>query len=149
MASILKKSSFDVNQERIMKNNQVLVQIQKRAWCTVNRVPNCVYSTAQKLPPLVSFLARRVLFLSRRFSFLSRRVSFLSRITEVFSMAYVTCKKNLFTRGISSQRDKTSVDKPLYSCHLRNFGLIFSICDNFSITFCWLAFEPAYQNMGF
>ena len=53
-----------------------------------------------KLPPLVSFLARRVSFLSRRVSFLSRRVSFLSRrvsflsrITEAFSLEYITRKK--------------------------------------------------------
>ena len=46
-----------------------------------------------KLPPLVSFLARRVSFLSRRFSFLLRHFSFLLRITEAFSMAYITRKK--------------------------------------------------------
>ena len=41
-----------------------------------------------KLPPLVSFLARRVSFLSRHFSFLSRRFLSLLRLTEAFSMAY-------------------------------------------------------------
>ena len=54
-----------------------------------------------KLPPLVSFLARRVSFLARQFSFPARRVSFLarfsflSRITEAFSMEYITRKKSL------------------------------------------------------
>ena len=42
-----------------------------------------------KLPPLVSFLARRVLFLSRHFSFLASLFSFLSRINDEFSMAYM------------------------------------------------------------
>jgi len=46
-----------------------------------------------KLPPLVSFLARRISFLSSRFSFLARHVLFLLRITEAFSMAYIMCKK--------------------------------------------------------
>ena len=55
-----------------------------------------------KLPPLVSFLARRVSFLSRRVSFLSRRVSFLSRrdsflarVTEPNILEYITREKPL------------------------------------------------------
>ena len=48
-----------------------------------------------KLPPLVSFLVRRVSFLAGQFSFPARRVSFLARITEAFSMEYITCKKSL------------------------------------------------------
>ena len=55
-----------------------------------------------KLPPLVSFLARRVSFLARRFSFLARRVSFLSRITDAFSMAYITRKKPDMCNGCCS-----------------------------------------------
>ena len=62
-----------------------------------------------KLPPLVSFLARRVSFLARRvsflarrFSFLARRVSFLSRITDAFSMAYITRKKPDLCNGCCS-----------------------------------------------
>ena len=39
-----------------------------------------------RLPPLFSFLSRRI-------SFLSRRVLFLSRITEAFSLEYITRKK--------------------------------------------------------
>ena len=49
-----------------------------------------------KLPPLVSFLARRVSFLSRRVSFLSIRVSFLARVTEPFSMEYITRERSLY-----------------------------------------------------
>ena len=55
-----------------------------------------------KLPPLVSFLARRVSFLARRVSFLARRVSFLSRITDAFSMAYITRKKPEVCNGCCS-----------------------------------------------
>ena len=55
-----------------------------------------------KLPPLVSFLARRVSFLARRVSFLARRVSFLSRITDAFSMAYITRKKPDMCNGCCS-----------------------------------------------
>ena len=49
-----------------------------------------------KLPPLVSFLARRVSFLSRQVSFLSIRVSFLARVTEPFSMEYITRERSLY-----------------------------------------------------
>ena len=49
-----------------------------------------------QLPPLVSFLARRVSFLSRRVSFLSIRVSFLARVTEPFSMEYITRERSLY-----------------------------------------------------
>ena len=59
-----------------------------KASCTVP--PKC------KLPPLVSFLARRVSFLSRRISFLSIRVSFLARVTEPFSREYITREKSLY-----------------------------------------------------
>ena len=48
-----------------------------------------------KLPPLISFLARRASFLMRRFSF-------LSRITDAFSMAYNTRKKPDMCNGCCS-----------------------------------------------
>ena len=63
-----------------------------------------------KLPPLASFLARRVSFLVRQFSFPARRVSFLVRrflfllrITEAFSMEYITHKELVRVLKISTK----------------------------------------------
>ena len=67
--------------------------------CTELSRTTLFYSTVPakcKLPPLVSFLARRVSFLSRRVSFLSIRVSFLARVTEPFSMEYITRERSLY-----------------------------------------------------
>ena len=57
---------------------------------------NLYYTTVPlkcKLPPLVSFLARRVSFLARRVSFHSRRVSFLSR-----RVSFLSRRDSLFAR---------------------------------------------------
>ena len=64
--------------------------------CTRLSVDSSTVPPKCKLPPLVSFLARRVSFLSRRVSFLSIRVSFLARVTEPFSMEYITRERSLY-----------------------------------------------------